>query len=163
LIITQVERLVARFWDNGSIYVRRTIVFKSGDNMTALPFTEEVSTERNNILQKAIRLYISKDKGKLSIQNAELYMLAGAQTSDASKPCFDDYRVRNIGDVDVGVKRLMGYSVTRGPQQHQWLLVDTERQIEFRHYTSAAPMEAYHDMGEALARSKGGGVSPSAW
>jgi len=68
-------------WEDPSYHVR-TIVYKTGDNMStqhnpglSAHDIEETSTERNNILQKAIRLYINKNKDKLDIRDAELYML----------------------------------------------------------------------------------------
>lgn len=130
-------------WENPSYYTR-TIVYKSGDNMNIQRASsgygtqeiEESSTERNNILQKAIRLYINRSKDKLDIKDAELYMLQSSVAPELRKG-----RSRNMRDTDASLKKLMSYQITKGPKANRWLLIDSDRQIEFRYLVdeSSAP------------------------
>jgi len=173
-IAARVKWLLSCLWDVNTKHYRRMIVFKSGENLNlGNGGAEETSTERNNILQKAIRLYINKSKGKLDIQDAELYLLA--EQSKDLPPCDPELkygrrdivatyahrsRVRNIGDLDAGLKRLMGYSVVRGPKQYNWLMVDAERQVQFRYYLSTGYSEQCDggvNMGKGSVR--GGGAA----
>ena len=81
--VVQVPRLIEAFGEllrrylaAGQEHYTRRIVFTQGDNMHVQHYhgprdilgSEETSTERNNILQKAIRLYINKDKDALHIK-----------------------------------------------------------------------------------------------
>lgn len=117
-------------WRNPSCCTR-TIVYKTGDNMylqNSSSDIEESSTERNNILQKAIRVFIDKNKDKLSIEDAELYMFQASGSPHVRKGIS-----RNMRDADAGVKQLMRYKINKGPKKNRWLLVDSDKQIEFRY------------------------------
>jgi chaperone BCS1 len=129
-MLKQVGSFLTRVFEMDATYHVRTIVFKTGDNMSE-PCREEMSTERNNILQKSIRLYINKNKDQLDIKDAELYMLQVSHDQPSLRQ-----RTRNIGDVDASLKKLMSYQVAKGPKEHRWLLVDLAREIEFRYFTS---------------------------
>jgi hypothetical protein len=132
-------------------YCVRTIVYKTGDNMNInyrTPDIEESSTERNNILQKAIRLFINKNKDNLDIKDAELYMLQSQHSGSTQD--FRRNRARKITDVDASLKKLMGYQITKGPKMNRWLTIDHERQIEFRYSTNET-------MGNFRASGKGCG------
>eukprot|EP00928_Gymnodinium_smaydae_P062164 TRINITY_DN46085_c0_g1_i1.p1 TRINITY_DN46085_c0_g1~~TRINITY_DN46085_c0_g1_i1.p1 ORF type:complete len:682 (-),score=93.04 TRINITY_DN46085_c0_g1_i1:99-2078(-) len=153
-----------------SKYYKRKIVYLDGDNMNVNQYgpghmpNEETSTERNNILQKAIRLFINKDQEVLSIKNGELYMLSSAHDTQGQ----DDYYsmmfgrrsnvVRKFGEVDSQLKRLMGYSVAQGPEECSWIMVDSKRKIEFRYYTerSAGAEEDQNDGGKGKGKGRGG-------
>jgi len=146
-------------------YYRRKIAYTEGDNMTPqFPGSvaqEETSTERNNILQKAIRLYINKDQDRLSIKEGELYLLTA---NDDNKERQDEVRrmygrggpaVRKMGEVDSALKKLMGYSVTQGPEERSWLMVDEKREIEFRYYNESSAPPADDDGGGGKGKGKG--------
>jgi chaperone BCS1 len=128
------ELLLRLFARGDPSYCVRTIVYKTGDNMN-VSFgagsndMEETSTHRNNILQKAIRLYINRHKCNLDIKDAELYMLQSPTSFTA-----ENYRrrTRKVGDMDASIKKLMGYQIAKGPKTNRWLSVDQDRQIEFR-------------------------------
>eukprot|EP00930_Biecheleria_cincta_P099062 TRINITY_DN90713_c0_g1_i1.p1 TRINITY_DN90713_c0_g1~~TRINITY_DN90713_c0_g1_i1.p1 ORF type:complete len:766 (+),score=175.79 TRINITY_DN90713_c0_g1_i1:56-2353(+) len=127
---------------------RRVIEFTDGENMSVVvpgSLQEETSTERNNILQKAIRLYINREKGRLQITDAELYLFASSseQQNGAHHAMADPYgrprrSVKHVGDSDASLKKLMGYSVARGPREDRWLLVDADRGVHFKFYSSTA-------------------------
>eukprot|EP00439_Symbiodinium_sp_Y106_P009597 s6798_g1.t1 len=155
-LIEALGELLRRYLAAGQEHYTRRIVFTQGDNMHVQHYhgprdilgSEETSTERNNILQKAIRLYINKDKDALHIKDAEIYLLDNSATSDSgSGPSFDRYgnfkqEIKYIGDMDASVKKLMGYGVTKGPRERDYLLVDAKRKIEFMYHTTCIAPEA---------------------
>ena len=163
------HRQLEAYWSRGSQYYTRRIVFHSGENMqVSIPHymrredelpNEETSTERNNILQKAIRLYINREKEKLKIRDAEIYLLSSSTGSKGSGKSrsyswdFDDGpECKEMGEMDASLKRLLGYNVTKGPREGDYLLVDEERQIEFMYCTETELLPDESEKG-----GKGGG------
>ena len=163
------HRQLESYWSRGSQYYTRRIVFHSGDNMqVSIPHymrreddlpNEETSTERNNILQKAIRLYINREKEKLKIRDAEIYLLSSstggkgsAKSRSYSWDSDDGPEFKEMGEMDASLKRLLGYNVTKGPREGDYLLVDEERQIEFMYSTETELLPDESEKG-----GKGGG------
>ena len=76
-LLEAVWKFLEKYFTYGEKYYTRRIAFTQGDNMQVRSHygqrdvfgSEETSTERNNILQKAIRLYINKDKSLLRIKD----------------------------------------------------------------------------------------------
>jgi len=137
-------RLLRR--ENAS-YHFRTIVYKTGDSRSPIsaanrmnsvldlhshssPDAEEGSTEGNNILQKAIRVLINKNKDKLDISDAELCLLQ----TQVSCPTTTRGR-RKLGELDASLKKLMSCQTVKGPKANTWIVVDPDREIEFRYFS----------------------------
>eukprot|EP00927_Polykrikos_kofoidii_P077524 TRINITY_DN74460_c0_g1_i1.p1 TRINITY_DN74460_c0_g1~~TRINITY_DN74460_c0_g1_i1.p1 ORF type:complete len:615 (-),score=126.06 TRINITY_DN74460_c0_g1_i1:303-2147(-) len=106
---------------------------------------EETSTERNNILQKAIRLFISRRRQQLRMPRAEVYLLSRIGTTTCSR----GKSVDGNGD-DPEAKRLASYELNLGPERSQWLLVDPPRRVEFRYLKAIAAEQAKDE--ERVAR-----------
>jgi len=111
-----------RSWLFQSRHYTRKIEF-SDIGAGALDHGEDCSTERNNILQRAIRLYISRHRRKLSIQNAEVYLLSLSRVQESAL---------NDGS------EATSYDLNFGPERNRWLLVDPDRKIEFRYFAANA-------------------------
>jgi hypothetical protein len=146
-LVVLLRRLFER--DDPSFCVR-TITYRTGDNMNKQYSSgavsqemEETSTERNNILQKALRLYINRNRDDLDIKDAELYMLQSTHVSDGARRG----RSRRLGGIDdPSLKKLMGYQIAKGPKPNRWHLVDPERQIEFRYFVNeSSPIDSTSD------------------
>lgn len=138
-----VRLILARFASVPVGTARRMIQFTNGENMFATasaPFEEETSTERNNILQKAIRLYINsrQNRGNFQIRDAELYLFSPPQASfkqeRATVPTWPPSLSSKKAADDAGsnLQKVMGYSVAQGPRENQWLLVDAARGVHFK-------------------------------
>eukprot|EP00928_Gymnodinium_smaydae_P080286 TRINITY_DN6400_c1_g1_i2.p1 TRINITY_DN6400_c1_g1~~TRINITY_DN6400_c1_g1_i2.p1 ORF type:complete len:612 (-),score=88.05 TRINITY_DN6400_c1_g1_i2:1675-3510(-) len=156
-LMKKAEQCVSRLtWIESKSYIR-TIVFNAGDNMGAQ--AEEMSTERNNILQKALRLYINERQ--LDIKDAEIFMLRPQGRESSDPYSFSLRRTRNLGDVSASLKQLMAYEVVRGPKESRWIRVDTERNIDFRYYTSETfvpQSDDYDDYGKGGGKGRSNGV-----
>uniref|UniRef100_A0A7S2LJS2 AAA+ ATPase domain-containing protein n=1 Tax=Zooxanthella nutricula TaxID=1333877 RepID=A0A7S2LJS2_9DINO len=165
-VMGAIQRAVARVFQTRFGSWQRTIKSQSGDNMNIASQGEETSTERNHILQKAIRVWISKDQ--LSIPHAEIYMLTTQSAGDEGDGALERElaaayrrgpRVKEAGEMDAGLKQLMSYFVARGPKEWVWLTVDKARQIEFRHHSTetTGAGDSHEERGKGFKRGGRGG------
>lgn len=78
-----ISELLRRFVRMGA---RRTIKYSSGGPSG----DAEASTEKNNILQKAIRFYINKNIASLDFKEAELYLESASSSDNEAAACQKD-------------------------------------------------------------------------
>merc|ERR1719433_1330457 len=103
----------------------RCIVYEDRGNDYQSKLAMETS-EKNNILQKAVKLYI-QETCNLSIGNAEVYLLPSKrvklENDEYGDPC----------EFSGSYKQLLSYGVMRLPKKEHWTVIDESKpELSFR-------------------------------
>ncbi|KAF4676107.1 hypothetical protein FOL47_006715 [Perkinsus chesapeaki] len=107
-------------------YIRQ-ISFLEGQNLSVTGDDASVldTTQRNNILQKALRLYIEENYS-IGANNMEVFLVPN-KTVKLEKDRYGDPCL-----FSASAQQLQSYEVTRLPGKGHWVLVDEERDIWFK-------------------------------
>eukprot|EP00931_Biecheleriopsis_adriatica_P004025 TRINITY_DN10575_c0_g1_i1.p1 TRINITY_DN10575_c0_g1~~TRINITY_DN10575_c0_g1_i1.p1 ORF type:complete len:604 (-),score=135.72 TRINITY_DN10575_c0_g1_i1:28-1689(-) len=114
-------------WGTVSI---RTIEYTTQTGRRSIFTAEDLdSTDRNNVLQKAIRLYMNQT---LNVNTSKMESnLVPCKRIETEK---EDYMGISRSVFSGSYKQLRGFIVAKLPQKSTWTLVDPKHGISFRHF-----------------------------